>query len=79
MIFRLPFELWFITSFFFSGVEIPGGYKVILTTDDEVFGGMKRLDKKVVHFTDPLGFAGRRNFIQVYIPSRTAIVLAKTE
>lgn len=61
------------------GVDIPGGCRVVLSTDDELFGGMRRIDKKVTHLTDPLGYANRRNFIQVYIPSRTAIILAKVD
>lgn len=48
------------------GVEVPGAYQVVLSTDDELFGGYNRIDKNCKHLTDPLGYAGRRNFIQVY-------------
>lgn len=44
-----------------------GAYTVILSSDDELFGGFNRIDKNCKHLTDPLGFAGRRNFIQVRI------------
>lgn len=47
------------------GVDVAGSYKVVLSTDDALFGGHDRLDKNCVHLTDPLGFANRRNFIQV--------------
>lgn len=47
------------------GVEVAGAYRVILSTDDELFGGYNRIDKNCKHLTDPLGYAGRRNFIQV--------------
>lgn len=59
------------------GVEVAGKYKIILSSDDTEFGGHDRLDKSVEFVTDPFGHAGRRNFIQVYIPTRTVIVLAK--
>lgn len=61
------------------GVDVAGTYQVVLSTDDDLFGGCNRIDKQCKHVTDPLGFANRKNFIQVYIPTRTAIVLAKVE
>lgn len=47
------------------GVDVAGTYSVVLSSDDELFGGHKRIDKTCKHLTDPLGFANRRNFIQV--------------
>lgn len=47
------------------GVDVAGTYQVVLSTDDELFGGYNRIDKGCKHLTDPLGFANRRNFIQV--------------
>lgn len=47
------------------GVDVAGVYQVALSTDDAEFGGQNRIDKNCKHYTDPLGFAGRRNFIQV--------------
>lgn len=58
------------------GVDLPGKYKVILSTDDKQFGGFDRIDKNVSHLTFPEGWNGRRNSMHVYIPSRVAIVLA---
>lgn len=51
------------------GVDVAGTYQVVLSTDDELFGGYNRIDKGCKHLTDPLGFANRRNFIQVNITS----------
>lgn len=59
------------------GVETPGVYKVVLDSDAEEFGGHNRLDHNVEHHTFNEAWAGRKNSIMVYIPSRTAIVLAK--
>ncbi|KAJ3372781.1 alpha-1,4-glucan branching enzyme, partial [Kappamyces sp. JEL0680] len=58
------------------GTKFSGKLKVVLNSDSPEFGGLGRIDESVRHFTDPLGHNGRPNFIQVYIPSRCAIVLA---
>jgi len=59
------------------GIDDSGVYQVILSTDDKEFGGFDRIDKNCKHFTDPLGYCGRRNFVQVYIPSRVGIILGR--
>lgn len=59
------------------GVEIPGEYKIVLSTDDKVYGGFGNILTESQFFTTALEWNGRKNYIQVYIPSRTAIVLAK--
>ncbi|CAG9861487.1 unnamed protein product [Phyllotreta striolata] len=59
------------------GVEDAGTYRIVLCTDDQEFGGFGRIDKSVNFVTVPEGYSGRRNYVQVYIPSRTAIALAK--
>lgn len=59
------------------GLNGSGKFKIVLSTDDEEFGGHKRLDKDVEHFTTPFEWNGRLNFLQIYLPSRTALVLAK--
>ncbi|KAH3900530.1 probable 1,4-alpha-glucan-branching enzyme [Saccharomycodes ludwigii] len=59
------------------GVEVPGAYKIILNSDRSEFGGHNRIDEaKSRFFTVDLPWNGRKNYIQVYIPSRVAIVLA---
>lgn len=65
----------------FDGYFVPvgkeGTYKVVLSSDDEKFGGFSRVDTKVVYNakTTPHGWVG----FQCYLPSRTAIVLKKVE
>lgn len=59
------------------GTEVAGTYKCILSSDEPRFGGQGRIDMNHEHFSNPEGYAGRRNFIEVYTPSRTAAVYAK--
>lgn len=61
------------------GTNWAGTYRVVLSTDDDVFGGQNRIDKNCDHFSNPEGYAGRSNFIQVYSPSRTGAVYAKVD
>jgi 1,4-alpha-glucan branching enzyme len=61
------------------GCKFAGKLKVVLDTDALEFGGLGRIDHSVLHHTDPLGHNNRPNFVQVYIPSRTAIVLSPVE
>jgi 1,4-alpha-glucan branching enzyme len=56
------------------GVEEAGTYRVVLDTDTKDVGGFERIDKETRFFTTPFKWNGRKNFTQVYIPSRTAIV-----
>lgn len=58
------------------GVEAAGEYQIILSSDEPRFGGHNRLDMSVSFFTQPEGYAGRANSVQVYIPCRTCVVLA---
>ncbi|BEI85513.1 hypothetical protein CcaverHIS002_0509140 [Cutaneotrichosporon cavernicola] len=58
------------------GVDQPGKYHVVLNTDDEAFGGHSRVDGSGEYFTTDMEWNGRRNFVQVYIPSRSALVLS---
>jgi 1,4-alpha-glucan branching enzyme len=59
------------------GVEVPGVYKIALDTDDKKFGGHGLIDhaKTECHTTN-LEWNNRKNFIQVYLPSRSAVALA---
>ncbi|KZT12730.1 glycoside hydrolase family 13 protein [Laetiporus sulphureus 93-53] len=59
------------------GVEVPGEYHVILTSDEPRFGGFGNVQLGGQYLTTPLGWNGRRNWVQVYIPTRTCVVLAK--
>ncbi|CAE6449752.1 unnamed protein product [Rhizoctonia solani] len=59
------------------GVDIEGKYRPVLTTDEKRFAGHDRIDYNTDHFTTPLGWNNRRNWMHIYLPSRTAIVYAK--
>lgn len=60
---------------FFIGVDWPGRYKYILCTDDEAYGGFKRIDKTTTPFSIGEKFMERNHKIQLYLPSRCAFVL----
>ncbi|EIW70451.1 hypothetical protein TREMEDRAFT_71305 [Tremella mesenterica DSM 1558] len=57
------------------GIDVPGEYKVILTSDEPKFGGHSRIDLSGKYLTTPMEWNGRKNWVQVYIPSRTLLVL----
>lgn len=53
-----------------------GSYKILLSSDDEAFGGHGRIDKKTRHFTHP---SGDQHSLSVYLPARTGIILQKVD
>src|SRR3712207_814831 len=57
----------------------PGAYEAILNTDSVSFGGNGFADDSVVHFTiaDPLYKKEKKEWLKLYIPARTAVVLRK--
>ncbi|KAF9569108.1 glycoside hydrolase family 13 protein [Agrocybe pediades] len=59
------------------GVEEGGEYRIVLSSDEKRFGGFDNIMLDSKFFTEPMEWNGRKNFLQVYIPSRTCIVLAK--
>eukprot|EP00834_Sanchytrium_tribonematis_P005866 NODE_386_length_8322_cov_0.935547.p8 type:complete len:113 gc:universal NODE_386_length_8322_cov_0.935547:2199-2537(+) len=60
------------------GVDTPGTYKCVLNSDNkEMFLGHGRIDESCEFSTHPEEWCGRKNHVLVYIPTRTAIVLAK--
>ena len=59
------------------GVHFPGTYKIILDTDASDFGGFNRLDHSTEFKTLGDGYAGRENALMVYVPARSAFVLAR--
>lgn len=58
------------------GVEQPGEYRLVLNSDSKQFMGHGRLDEQCSYFTEPLNWDCRMHSLLVYIPSRTAIILA---
>jgi 1,4-alpha-glucan branching enzyme len=57
------------------GVETPGKYHIVLNSDEKRFGGHDRVAMDSEYFTTPFGWNGRANYLQVYLPSRTVLVL----
>lgn len=59
----------------------PGTYEVILNTDNVAFGGNGLSDDSIKHFTlsDPLYAKEKKEWLKLYIPARSAVVLKKTE
>jgi 1,4-alpha-glucan branching enzyme len=56
-----------------------GSYKIILNTDSPSFGGFGIVEEKIQHFTiqDELYKKDKKEWLKIYIPSRTAFVLRK--
>ncbi|KAI9482837.1 MAG: 1,4-alpha-glucan-branching enzyme GBE1 [Benjaminiella poitrasii] len=61
------------------GVHDAGKYKIVLNSDDKQFLGHARVDNNSEFFTTPGDWDGRPNWLQVYIPSRTCLLLAKAD
>ena len=61
------------------GVEAAGTYRIVLNSDSPAFGGLGRVQDDSRFFTTDFEWNGRKNFLQVYVPTRTAIVLALEE
>lgn len=59
----------------------PGSYEAVLNTDNPLYGGNGLTDDTIKHFTihDPLYAGEKKEWLKLYIPARTAVVLRKTE
>ena len=55
-----------------------GAYEVVLDTDDRRFGGFGFSDDTVVHLTLP-SHLKNKEWLKLYIPSRSALVLRHKE
>ena len=57
----------------------PGKYMAVLNTDSPLYGGNGLADDTVEHFTiaDPLYAREKKEWLKIYIPARTAVVLKK--
>ena len=67
-------------SFTDYGFLVPtGAYEVVLNTDSKDFGGNGLADDTVTHFTnyDPLYVNDHKEWLKLYIPARSAVVLKK--
>ena len=64
-------------SFTDYGMLVEAGYyKVVLNTDAKKFGGFGFIDEGVGHFTQP-SHLEKKEWLKLYIPSRTALVLKR--
>lgn len=59
----------------------PGTYEVMLNTDNPAYGGNGFADDTVKHFTlsDPLYEKEKKEWLKLYIPARTAVILKRTK
>jgi 1,4-alpha-glucan branching enzyme len=57
----------------------PGKYMAVLNTDSPLYGGNGLTDDTVEHYTiaDPLYAREKKEWLKIYIPARTAVVLKK--
>ena len=57
----------------------PGKYMAVLNTDSPLYGGNGLIDDTVEHFTvaDPLYAREKKEWLKIYIPALTAVVLKK--
>jgi 1,4-alpha-glucan branching enzyme len=65
-------------SFTGYGIPIKGKFRIILDTDDPLFGGQGRIDTTQTYFSQPdQGHYGvtAPHHLKLYLPARTAIVL----
>jgi len=58
------------------GIQEKGTYRIVLNSDSKEHGGFGRVDDGTRFFTEPEEWNGRANRAHVYIPCRTALVLA---
>lgn len=58
------------------GIDVPGTYKIVLNTDNKDVGGHGRVENGTRFFTTPMEWNGRNNWTHIYIPARSALVLA---
>ena len=69
-------------SFTDYGFLVPAGkYEVILNTDNPAYGGFGLTDDTVQHFTlhDPLYKKEKKEWLKLYLPARTAMVLKRVK
>jgi 1,4-alpha-glucan branching enzyme len=59
----------------------PGTYEVVLNTDSKKFGGFGFSDDSIKHFTlhDVLYEKENKEWLRLYLPARSAVILKKTK
>jgi 1,4-alpha-glucan branching enzyme len=65
----------------YTDLEIPiheeASFKVLMDTDEESFGGFKRISHEFVYETRPLTMNQEYTGIKIYLPSRTAVIMRR--
>ena len=58
---------------------LPGKYKIVLNTDDALFGGFQQVDEALNYETvsDPLYQPVGKEWLKLYLPARSALVLKR--
>jgi 1,4-alpha-glucan branching enzyme len=65
-------------SFVDYGIPLAASkYKIVLDTDAERFGGQNRIDDQMIYKTVTSGESANQNYLRLYLPARTALVLEK--
>jgi 1,4-alpha-glucan branching enzyme len=68
------------TSFTDYGISVSGKFRVVLDTDDPLFGGFNRIDRKAIYISMRKAERNIINaplYLYLYLPSRTALVFKK--
>jgi 1,4-alpha-glucan branching enzyme len=60
------------------GIQTKAGkYSVVLSTDSADYGGFNNIDEKLIYTTERIGGISGHDWIKLYLPPRTALVLRK--
>tara|TARA_R110001583_G_scaffold185915_1_gene346283 strand:- start:5358 stop:7376 length:2019 start_codon:yes stop_codon:yes gene_type:complete len=74
---NLLFVFNFNTTASFTDYEIsvrPGKYQLVLSSDDEIFGGFDRVDASQLYYSKTLVPMAKIHKLSLYVPSRCALV-----
>jgi 1,4-alpha-glucan branching enzyme len=55
----------------------PGKYTVTLSSDSKKFGGFGNIDESVLYISERIGGVSGKDWLKVYMPPRTALVLKR--
>jgi len=67
-------------SFTDYGIPVPGRFRIVLDTDDQLFGGFNRIDRKPLYLSIKKGERNIINaplYLYLYLPSRTGLVFKR--
>lgn len=67
-----------VRSFTDYGISVEAGkYKIVLSSDDSIFGGFGRVDTELLYYAFQSGRLSNSFYLKVYLPARTAIVFVR--